>query len=217
MSTLLLIVGFGGLIAGGVLLKIARLTAKLSNIPSSTIANAKGVVQISGLARAAEGARTHDPEGVPCIWHRVIRVYRRKNSEREHLEGDPPADPAAVDTILLDDGTGRCAMVLGKRSSRFMDRQVWKTEGLTQVVILRIPAGTKIYAVGRVEKLARPERGATHRIEWERSLLVGYSDRSLEVMTNDIPWMNKWGIGLLLLGAPALAYGLWLSFGPMFE
>ena len=218
MSTLLLFLGFGGLIVGGVLLHVARLTDKLSTIRSSSIADAQGVVQISGAARAAEGARTRDPEGVPCVWHRVVRVYdSSEGGEREVTEGGPPADPAAVDTILIDDGTGRCAMVLRDKSSRFMERNVWKKEGLTQLVILRITEGTKIYAVGRVEKLARPERGATHRIEFERGQPVGYSHRSLEAMARDIPWMKKWGVGLLLLGAPALVCGLWLTFSPMFE
>lgn len=217
MSILLLILGFGGLIVGGVLLHVARLTGKLSGIRTSTIADARGLVQICGVARAAEGARTHDPEGVPCVWHRVVRVYDTESGEREVVEGGPPADPASVDTILLDDGTGRCAMVLLGRSARFMERQVLKKEGLTELVILRIPAGTKIHAVGRVEKLARPERGATHRIEWERGLPVGYSHRPLEAMASDIPWMKQWGIGLMVCGAPALAYGLWLTFGPLFE
>jgi hypothetical protein len=98
-----------------------------------------------------------------------------------------------------------------------MERKVWKAEGLTHLVILRITDGTKLYAVGRVGKLARPERGATHRIEWDRSVPTGYSHRSLETMAKDIPWMRKWGIGLLVAGAPALVWGLWLSFGPMFE
>jgi len=74
MSTLLLFLGSGALIVGGVLLNIARLTRRLATIPSSTIAGARGLVQISGRARAAEGARTRDPEGVPGIWHRVVRV-----------------------------------------------------------------------------------------------------------------------------------------------
>ncbi len=216
MSTLLLIVGFGALIVGGALLKIARLTRLYAHIPSSTITAARGLVQISGAARAADGARTRDPEGTPCIWHRVVRVYDNGDEgERELPEGEPPADPASVDTILLDDGTGRCAMTVGKHGN-FFERKVWKKEGLTQLVILRIPAGMKLYAVGRVEKLARPERGATHRIEWDRSLHVACSNRSLEAMAKDVPGMKKWGIGLLILGAPALAYGLWLSFGPMF-
>jgi len=217
MSTLILFVGFGALIAGGGLLKIARLTRLYSNIPSSTIAGARGLVQISGVARAAEGASTHDPEGTPCIWHRVVRVYdNSEHGEREVIEGGPPQDPA-VDTILLDDGTGRCAMAILGKSSSFFERKVWKTEGLTQLVIVRIPAGMKLYAVGRVEKLERPERGATHRIEWDRSLHVAYSHRSLETMAKDVPWMSKWGIGLLVFGAPALVYGLWLSFGHMFD
>jgi len=217
MSLALLWLGFAALIAGGVLLKIARLTRQYSTIPSSTIASAKGLVQISGVARAAEGARTRDPEGTPCIWYRLARVYQDgEHAEREIFEDEPAVDPAVLNTILLDDGTGRCAMVFPAKSARFMERKVWKTEGLSQLVILRIPDGLKLYAVGRVETLARPERGATHRIEWDRSLHVGCSHRSLETMAKDIPWMKQWGIGLVLVGAPALAYGLWSTFAPLF-
>lgn len=217
MSILLLIVGFGALIVGGGLLKIARLTSLYARIPSSTIASAQGLVQIAGVARAAVGARTRDPEGTPCIWYRVVRVYQDGDrGEREIVEGESPVDPAVIDTILLDDGTGRCAIVLGKHAN-FFERKGWKTEGLTQLEIQRISDGTKLYAVGRVEKLARPERGATHRIEWDRSLKVACSNRSLETMAKDVPWMKNWGVGLLVLGAPTLVYGLWLSFGPLFQ
>jgi len=217
MSILLLIVGFGALIVGGVLLRIARLTTLYAGIPSSTIASAKGLVQISGVARAAEGARTRDPEGAPCIWYRVVRVHQDGDrGEREAIEGELPVDPAVLDTILLDDGTGRCAMVLGKHAN-FFERKVWKTEGPTQLEIQRISDGMKLYAIGRVERLARPERGATHRIAWDRSLHVACSNRSLETMAKDVPWMKQWGLGLWVVGAPVLVYGLWLSFGPMFR
>jgi hypothetical protein len=215
MSTLLLVLGFGGLILGGVLLNIARLTRLYARIPHSSIAAARGRVEISGVARAVEGARTHDPEGVPCIWHRVLIEYGSDDDrpEAHKLESGTVGD-AAVDTILLDDGTGRCAMVIGKSLQSF-EREVRQAGHNTRRVILRIREGTRLFAVGRVEKLARPERGATHRIEWDRSLMVAYSNRSLETMARDTPMMTTWGIGLLVIGAPALIWGLWLSFSPM--
>jgi hypothetical protein len=215
MSTLLLIVGFAGLIVGGVLLKIARMTRRLAEVRHSSIASARGLVEISGVARAVEGARTRDPEGVSCVWHRVLVEIGADDDRPEDrkIESGKIGDPA-VDTILLDDGTGRCAMVIGKSLHSF-EREERREGRNTRRVTLRIREGTRMHAVGRIEKLERPERGATHRIIWDPGVAGGYSNRSIETMAADIPMMTKWGIGLLVVGAPALAWGLWLAFGPM--
>jgi hypothetical protein len=214
MSVLLLIAGFAGLIVGKGLSWAARRAAELADIRTSSIAAARGIVQISGTVRAPEGARILDPLGNRCVWYRLARVY---DDGTEVIEGDPPPGTAAVDTILVDDGTGRCAMVLGKRVSRLFERAAWKQEGLTRLVILRLVDGTTVHAVGQVEKLARPDRGATHRIAWVRGMTDAYSHRSLETMVNDVPWMRRWAIGLMMAGAPAAACGLWLTLAPLFQ
>jgi hypothetical protein len=210
MNMWLLVLGFAALIIGVGLLRVTQLTARYAaTIRPSTIAAARGVVEISGHARAAEGARTRDPNGVPCIWHRV--VIESADGEQLEIEGGPPADPAAVDTILLDDGTGLCSFVVGNTRG-FFEREVKKLAGGQCRVILRIKDGTKLFAVGRVERLAQRERGATHRIEWDRSLHVAYSNRSLATMGKDVPRMWKISIGLVLLGAAMVTGALLLIF-----
>lgn len=192
---------------------VARLTFRLSvTIKRSTIAAASGVVEIAGKARALEGAPTRDAEGVPCIWHRVY--IESLDGDTRWLEDETPRDPAKHDTILLDDGTGACAMVIGTQDHKFLrDAQRQKLPSGMYRVTMRIREGTPLYAVGRVERLPRPERGATHRIEWDRSLPTGYSTRSIATMAGDLPRLIKIAVGLLLVGSASTAWALWHIFG----
>lgn len=209
MRLALLIIGLLILGAGLAMIRVMRLTRRYaSTIRRSNIAAASGLVEISGVARALEGAPHEDPDGVACIWHRVVMIH-----DDGTFQDDPGhAMDRQADAILLDDGTGRCAMTIEKPPG-FMTREMLKSAGKKRRGVLRIREGTRLHAIGRVEKLTSPSRGATHRIEWDRAPPSGFSDPSLEEMADFTPRMKAFAVGASILGAVLVATGLWLVFG----
>src|SRR4051812_40223605 len=87
----------------------ARLVQKYSDgAPRSSIDQARGFAEISGVARAPEGAPTTNPvTGSSCVWYRVV-------FERDDTLDRVDSEHVSRDAVLLDDGTGTCAVAIEK-------------------------------------------------------------------------------------------------------
>lgn len=211
--TQILVLFFLAVIAGSAGLAMrnfARRVRKYADAAaSSSIADARGFVEITGLARAASGAPGMNPiTGSPCVWYRV--VYER--------DGDmdvPDTTEKSTDPLLLDDGTGVCAIDVDKIGG-FPEREVIESYNSGARVLHKIVAGTRLYAIGRIRKLAIPERGATHRLEKDPDMRMVLSFRPLERTAAYLPQMRRISLGalviagILLLGSVVSAITMWL-------
>jgi hypothetical protein len=184
-------IGFG-------LRKFARTVQKYTSAARrSTIASARGYVEITGLARAIDGAPTKNPlTGSPCIW------WRAWNERPEDIDR-PDDEHQSRDPILIDDGTGACAVEIDTLQG-FGEREVVKSHGFGAFVIRKIQAGTRLYAIGRIQRLAVPERGATHRLSADGDMRLGISLRPLEQTARHLPTMKKISLGAFLVSGVLL-------------
>jgi len=197
-------VGFG-------MRKYARIVQKYSaTARRSTIAEARGFVEITGLARAADGAPTTNPlTGSRCVWW---RAYYEKPDDIDR----PDSEQRSRDPVLIDDGTGACAVEIDMLQS-FGEREVVKSYPLGDFVIRKIQAGTRLYAIGRIQRLAVPERGATHRLSGDGEMRMAVSYRPLEATAVHLPTIRKISLGgflvsgVLLLAAAGWAAATYLS------
>jgi hypothetical protein len=197
--------------AGGLAFRnYARLVRKYSEgAPPSTIAQARGFAQISGVARAMSGAPTVNPlTRSPCVWYAEII-----ESDDRSAMLDP--DRASRDPILMDDGTGACAVTVNKLPS-FCEREVIESYSTGARVVRMIRAGTRLYAIGRVEQLAVPDRGATHRLVGDEEFRVLLGHQPLERTVRNLPLMRKLSIGGFVLAGlffVALVASAYLEWG----
>jgi hypothetical protein len=189
--------------------KFARRVAKIADaVQRTSIARAQGFVEITGLARAPDGAPTTNPlTGSPCAWYQAV------------IESDGEIDTvdrenSSIHPVLLDDGTGACAVAIDRLAS-FADREVVEQYGGGVRAIRKILAGTPLFAIGRIERLAVPERGATHRLVDDPEMRGAVSLHPLERTTRYLPLIRKLSLGafvlagLLLLATAVSAFAEW--------
>jgi len=178
LSALAAAIGFG-------LTKYARRIRAYADVARpATIGSAHGLAQITGLARSVDGAPTSNPiTGSPCVWY---GVFYECDGELDRQDGDNRSSYP----ILLDDGTGACEVSIDSVGS-FAQREVIGRDAAGTRVLRTIAAGARLHAIGRVTKLPRPERGATHRLTHDAEMRMAVSHRSLDQIAQYIPTMHK--------------------------
>jgi len=149
----------------------------MQDTPTSKIRSAsQGFVEISGNARALDGALTSPGKGKACVWYRVIaRDMRQQNHKRHNqsifdqlemlqrtldsksLQTTDYEEESSVYSFYVDDGTDMCTVdpTLGKvRAKR---SETWRHQHL-EMTEYRIEEGDEVYCLGDFKTVQGPSR-----------------------------------------------------------
>jgi len=120
----------------------------LQDTPTSKIRSAsQGYVEISGRARALDGALKSPGKLMPCVWYRLTVQDMRDSKRRGFNEDDESYTDESQYSFYVDDGTGMCSIDPMEAQVRAKTKDVWK-RGYLKFTEQRIVEGEHLYCVG---------------------------------------------------------------------